>query len=152
MKPTRAEIVSWIRELTPFACKTTPRELIRSMYTAVKLRDAESCRFLGRVAIAMGADVEEAIRVNETKGRDYTQGSRDTLANFYRVAELCNVSPMIVWSVYVTKHIEAIKSYIQGLGESEPIAGRLVDVLVYSALGYFIVEREQNTRVNLDER
>jgi hypothetical protein len=82
------------------------------------------------------------LKVREEKGRDYTRGDRDPLANFYGVSGVLGVPPLTVWGVYVLKHVYAIQSYLAGLGESEPIEGRLCDVIVYAALGYFIASRE----------
>lgn len=96
-----------------------------------------------RLARLLGIDiVDTAIETNEKKGKDYAPGS-DILENFYRVADVTGVDAMTVWGVYVTKHCEAIRAFVMKCKlESEPIDSRLVDVLVYAALGYFILERE----------
>ncbi len=77
------------------------------------------------------------------KGRDYTRGSPDRLANFkQKGAELASKPSDIpfetlkVWYVYASKHWDAIVAFIklEGQSESEPIRERVKDMRNYLAL------------------
>ena len=78
----------------------------------------------------------EAIRkLRATKGKDYTRGEADTLSNFKRHAEALDLQPEQIWAVYAGKHWDAIVSYCKrGQVESEPIEGRIDDMLTYLLL------------------
>lgn len=69
----------------------------------------------------------------ESKGRDYTRGDPDRLANFKRWGTELDVEPMKVLGVYMGKHIDSAVAYIKtgGESESEPIQSRLDDVHNY---------------------
>ena len=58
------------------------------------------------------------------------------------MSERLGVPVLVIWGVYVLKHVDAVGSYLMGLGESEPIESRLTDIILYAALGYFIASRE----------
>ena len=156
----RKHIADWIRARASEVAAARPNGpgvLVTNIYTG--LRMSVKGNPLGPMMLAcnaislarlIGIDiVEEAVTTNERKGKDYAPGS-DILENFYRVADVTGVSAVTVWGVYVTKHVEAIRAFVlRGRLESEPIDSRLVDVLVYAALGYFILEREKGEGVTL---
>jgi hypothetical protein len=79
--------------------------------------------------------------VVERKGRDYTKGSSDRLANFREAGDEAGITPLQAWVVFFNKHIAAIKNYIKtgGQSESEPIMGRFVDAINYLRLGWLLV-------------
>jgi len=87
------------------------------------------------------------------KGPAYTGESKDCLANFKKMAEKFNVSPLLVWGIYFNKHVDAINSFItnpdlsQG---SEPIETRLIDIINYSYLGHAIIEEEKENSIVRD--
>jgi hypothetical protein len=79
----------------------------------------------------------------ETKGRDYQAGSADALANFKRHATALGLTSLQVWAVYAGKHWDAIQTYIRDSANlvpetvpepSEPIMGRLDDLVTYTTL------------------
>jgi hypothetical protein len=82
------------------------------------------------------ATLTECFRVLGAKGADYTVGSKDRLANFRTGAEFFGISPEQVLGVYLHKHVAAVFSYIKtgGQSESEPIEGRITDVINYCLL------------------
>jgi len=84
----------------------------------------------------------EADRVIKVKGRDYTKGSHDRLANFKTSAEEAGITPLQAWLVFYNKHHSAICSFVKtgGQSESEPILGRFVDALNYIRLGWLLVK------------
>lgn len=72
--------------------------------------------------------------IRESKGREYAS-DEDTLADFKEVAEETGVTPLQCWSVYVKKHVRAIDTFVrEGSLKSEPIEGRIRDVIVYHLL------------------
>ena len=98
--------------------------------------------------LAMLDEDYQAIRkINETKGHDYA-GDDDALANFKRHATELGLTPEQVWSVYASKHWDAVMTYVrEGSVASEPIEGRLHDVILYSFLLLGLV-REKAPRID----
>lgn len=79
--------------------------------------------------------------LRQTKGRDYSRGEHDTLSNFKRHAEALGITPEVVWAVYASKHWDAVVSFCkQGQVESEPIEGRIDDMLTYLLLLKGLIE------------
>lgn len=82
-------------------------------------------------------DLAEKIR--SSKGKDYSEDN-DRLSNFKTIAKEIGVKPSLVWAVYFRKHIDAIMKHTrEGQTESEPIEGRLADVLNYILLYYGLI-------------
>lgn len=78
--------------------------------------------------------------INDAKGRDYA-GDDDALANFKSAAEQLGVEPEQVWAVYAHKHWSAVMAYCKnGRVESEPIEGRIHDLILYGFLLLGLVE------------
>ena len=79
------------------------------------------------------------LTLTRTKGREYA-GSDDQLANFRRIGDRLGMPPEAVLFVYLSKHLDAISTYIRGLAEglpqslSEPIGGRIEDAILYLVL------------------
>lgn len=72
--------------------------------------------------------------INRTKGHDYA-GDDDALANFKQAGEKLGLTPEQVWGVYADKHWSAVMTFVkEGDVKSEPIEGRLHDVILYSFL------------------
>ena len=77
---------------------------------------------------------ESIAHLRATKGKDYARDT-DTLANFKRHAAALDLTPEQVWAVYAGKHWDAIMTYCKrGQVESEPIEGRVDDMLTYLLL------------------
>lgn len=147
--PTRVEIRVWIE--TAATTQGGYHATAADFYDALKLALEGKFSGFARLADAailyaddLGVEiVKKAIETNRDKGHDYTGGSPDTLRNFYKVAGITGTTPLQTWGVYVAKHLDAIETYMTtGKVASEPIESRLVDVLVYAALGHFIAIRE----------
>ena len=83
------------------------------------------------------------------KGGEYA-GSQDRLSNFKRGAELTGTTPLQVAFVYASKHYDGIATYIRrdSTGEvqamSEPIEGRLDDLINYCILMKAIIKEAQD--------
>ena len=83
------------------------------------------------------------------KGREYA-GSADRLANFKRNAELSGVDPLTVLHVYMAKHWDSFSTYVRDMQAkqprelSEPIEGRLYDLINYAVLGLALIRDAQD--------
>lgn len=73
------------------------------------------------------------------KGGEYA-GDHDRLANFRRNADAWGVTMEQVWGIYISKHWDAVKQYVEDLSKNtrrermEPLEGRVDDMIVYLML------------------
>lgn len=83
------------------------------------------------------------------KGPDYTQFSNDRLKNFKDISKMLeNFSPLVVWFIYLQKHMEAIKTYVlYQKVTSDPIEERITDAINYLLLGEALIKdlKEEQT-------
>lgn len=86
-----------------------------------------------------------------SKGREYA-GDDDRLANFKRGAALTGVDPLTVLFIYMSKHYDALSTYVRDRqrGEtmpalSEPISGRLADLINYCVLAWALIEEAEGS-------
>jgi hypothetical protein len=80
--------------------------------------------------------------VQKAKGADYAKES-DRLANFRQASEQLGLPMRQVWAVYFWKHVCAVLNHARrGKVESEPIEGRLQDLINYACLYAMIVAEE----------
>lgn len=78
---------------------------------------------------------EACFQVLAAKGADYSS-EKDRLENFKTVAAQLGVSPMVVWSVFAHKHVDALFKFAgRGKVESEPVLSRFIDARNYMDLG-----------------
>lgn len=87
--------------------------------------------------------LSKCVETLKVKGADYTIGMSDRLHNFRTAAEFTGLTKEQVLGTYLYKHVAAIFAYIKGKTESEPIEGRICDVINYMLLFAKMV-REQN--------
>lgn len=84
-----------------------------------------------------------------SKGEEYA-GSTDRLANFKRGAALTGTTPMQCCFIYMSKHYDALSTYIKkdaaGFEHklSEPIEGRIDDLINYCFLMKGLIQEGQN--------
>lgn len=80
--------------------------------------------------------------LNGTKGVEYCHGDEDALANLRDMPEL-GITGLQKAMVYLDKHYRAIQSYCRtGDVLSEPIEGRIADMVLYLILlGALVEER-----------
>jgi hypothetical protein len=84
------------------------------------------------------------------KGGEYA-GDDDRLANFRRNGERLGLPMETVWGVYAAKHWDAVMQYVQDLNtgktrpRSEPIEGRVDDLIVYLMLFKGILSERSST-------
>jgi len=93
--------------------------------------------------------------IYDKKGKDYTRGlgDLDRSDNFKKAAEFNKISPLQAWGTYFYKHVSAVFRYTgEGHVESEPIEGRVHDLINYSILLLILVkehrrDEEQNAHM-----
>lgn len=89
--------------------------------------------------------IKQIEHLSVAKGGEYA-GDDDRLANFRRNAEAMSVQMELIWGVYAAKHWDAVMQFVSDLQtgrereRSEPIQGRLDDLIVYLVLMKAIVE------------
>lgn len=86
----------------------------------------------------------EAKNIRFGKGRDYTRNSDDVLDNFKRTAKRIGLTPQKALLVYMSKHTDAIETYIKtnGQSESEPIKYRIIDHINYLIFLWALISEE----------
>lgn len=87
--------------------------------------------------------IPKCMQIMESKGLAYS-GRDDALANFKRNAKLTGSTPEQVWFIYFMKHVDAISAYVRGeYSDSEPIEGRIQDIINYGMLLYGLVKENE---------
>ena len=82
-------------------------------------------------------------KIYDHKGADYTRGKGDLdrTDNFKMAADNNGITPLQAWGVYFYKHVSAVWRFLKdGKVESEPIEGRIHDVINYSILLLLLVK------------
>ncbi len=91
-------------------------------------------------------------KLSGSKGVEYAGPNvvnTNELANFDRLSDGLEIAPEKVLWVYTTKHLDSIRTYINGLDTpairklSEPIEGRIDDAILYLLLLKAMVVRRQ---------
>jgi hypothetical protein len=88
--------------------------------------------------------LKKVVVMKDTKGLEYAH-SKDRFANFNRLAEGLKLpNTQIAW-VYAMKHKDSIESYLRGEYKgTEPIRGRVVDLITYLTLIAGMIEEQEN--------
>lgn len=85
----------------------------------------------------------DCIDLIKAKNSDYTQGTaeRDRIAHFREAARDLELPMLKIWQVFVRKHWAAVQKFANGGNlESEPIDGRINDIINYMVLLGAIIE------------
>lgn len=88
-----------------------------------------------------------------SKGQEYA-GSSDRLANFKRGAALTGTTPLQCCFIYMSKHYDSLSTFIKkdaaGFEQhlSEPIEGRIDDLINYCFLLKGLIQETQNHNQN----
>lgn len=96
----------------------------------------------------LNSTVQQIQHLAKVKGGEYA-GDDDRLANFRRNARALALPMETVWGVYAAKHWDALTQYISDIQSgkdrprSEPIAGRVDDLLVYLILFKAIIDERE---------
>lgn len=87
------------------------------------------------------AFTEEMRAVTAAKNADYSAGTDDAMDHYHSGAEEAGITPVQVWFVLLTKHYQAIRTFVRtGSVESESIQGRFIDLANYAMLGSALVK------------
>lgn len=88
---------------------------------------------------------KDAYRIMSAKQPEYTNNNTDVLHNFKSTAKRLGIDPMVVWSVFFDKHIQAIQSHAANadMFQAEPIASRYADAMNYLQLGYALMKERE---------
>lgn len=103
----------------------------------------------------MESTFSSATELLKQKNADYTRGNAEALAFFKETAKETGDDPKKVLYTLWRKHWAAIGNYIKtnGQAESEPISGRIADLINYAVLFKALVTEElkakENSQVNL---
>lgn len=93
--------------------------------------------------------IKRAEQLFTSKNSEYGDNG-DILANFRRLAQQQDLPMSTVWMMLAGKHIDSIQQYVKdvrngkGRNRTEPMSGRIDDLIVYSILLLAIVNEEQN--------
>lgn len=83
---------------------------------------------------------KEIKKIRETKGYDYTLGTKDANRNFKKVAENLGLEPETVLWVYLEKHLDAIRTWIKSKRlKGEGIETKILDCINYLGILYSIL-------------
>src|SRR4051812_49202934 len=91
----------------------------------------------------------DIIKTLESKGKEYTVGSSDRLANFRGISQDVGIPMEKAWYVFANKHYRAIQSFVKNGGKifsDEKIRGRIMDMIVYLLLFYKMTEEMEKQR------
>ena len=92
------------------------------------------------------ADCIDLIRA---KNSDYTEGNgkRDRIAHFRSASADLKLPMMKIWQVFIRKHWSTVQKFANGGEiESEPIDGRINDIINYMVLLAAIIEDEKTVK------
>jgi hypothetical protein len=90
--------------------------------------------------------VDSIQKLLAVKGAEYTGARDDRLAAFKRSGDAAGVTPLQCLHIYMAKHIDAVATFIRDDAEgktrerSEPIEGRLDDIINYCILAKAIIK------------
>ena len=83
----------------------------------------------------------EISKTRESGQKEYAHKKDNVFANFERIGEAVGISREKVLMVYLLKHVDGIKAYVNGYkSQREDIRGRLSDIIGYSMLLWGRVE------------
>ncbi len=91
----------------------------------------------------------ECISMLRSKNKDYSQGEQqgDRIAAFRRIARDINITMRQAWAVFCQKHWGAVMKFVKdGTVESEPIDGRINDIINYMVLLGAIIDDERTSK------
>ena len=82
--------------------------------------------------------------INETRKsgqNEYAHDRDNVFANFERIGDALNISREKVLMIYLLKHVDGIKAYVNGYqSQREDVRGRITDIIVYLMLLWGMIE------------
>lgn len=90
--------------------------------------------------------LEEVKQMGSTKGKEYAFKHEDRFQNFNEDAEEMGIDRLLCAWIFTNKHIRSLRSYIRNKStfSTEPIRGRIIDIIVYLILIAGMIEEEEN--------
>jgi|TARA_R100000329_G_scaffold15038_2_gene15481 hypothetical protein len=99
--------------------------------------------------------IEDTFKLSDSKRIEYTEGNHNdnVLWNFDSISSNLGIAPIEVLSVYLSKHISSLFSYFKTRKTySEPIEGRVQDIINYLILMVAMIERDKKKSWNIKDR
>lgn len=90
------------------------------------------------------------LNISKSKGQEYSRGEDDANSNFVRLAKELGMTPETILWVYAAKHIDSVVCFIKDTEKgnkrqlSEPIEGRIDDIIMYMMLLKGLIFDRQN--------
>lgn len=103
--------------------------------------------------VVLQETIDSIKKLLSVKGGEYA-GSTDRLANFKRGASLTGATPLQCLFIYLSKHYDAIATFVRddatGVNRerSEPIDGRLDDIINYCLLAKALIRENVGRRAD----
>tara|TARA_Y100001973_G_C5024132_1_gene244672 strand:+ start:25 stop:330 length:306 start_codon:yes stop_codon:yes gene_type:complete len=86
---------------------------------------------------------KEITKTRKSGQKEYAHKKDNVFANFERIGDALDISREKVLMVYLLKHVDGIKAYVNGYkSQREDVRGRLSDIIVYSMLLWGMVEED----------
>ena len=83
----------------------------------------------------------EIAKTRESGQNEYAHDKENVFANFERIGAALNISREKVLMIYLLKHVDGIKAYVNGYkSQREDVRGRITDIIVYLMLLWGMVE------------
>ena len=83
--------------------------------------------------------ITKSMDIMRSKNKDYSVND-DPLAGFNKIAKDLGITSFQVWAVFASKHWQALTNFAsKGTIESEPIEGRIIDMINYSCLLHLLI-------------
>ncbi len=91
--------------------------------------------------------------MRDTKGKEYAN-SEDRFANFNRIAQRQGITRLQVASVYLTKHLDGIESFVKNgrTYSDERIEGRIVDAITYLSLIAGMIREDESSQSEREKK
>ena len=99
--------------------------------------------------------IEDTFKLSDSKRIEYTEGNHNdnVLWNFDSISSNLGIAPIEVLSVYLSKHISSLFSYFKTRKTySEPIEGRVQDIINYLILMVAMIKRDKKKSWNIKDR
>tara|TARA_R100001082_G_scaffold109954_1_gene88394 strand:+ start:719 stop:1096 length:378 start_codon:yes stop_codon:yes gene_type:complete len=99
--------------------------------------------------------IEDTFKLSDSKRIEYTEGNHNdnVLWNFDSISSNLGIAPIEVLSVYLSKHISSLFSYFKTRKTySEPIEGRVQDIINYLILMVAMIERDKKKSWDIKDR
>ena len=83
----------------------------------------------------------EISKTRESGQKEYAHNKDNVFADFERIGEAVGISREKVLMVYLLKHVDGIKAYVNGhKSQREDVRGRITDIIVYLMLLWGMIE------------